>query len=108
MEEKLKKVLHNYCIAGIVASVVVALGILAGYFWAGYCPNSVNTFARWIQLGSGALFLWGVLGLLGWEIRTWGGKSPQEKLDVWIYRILHCLGMFLLFASSAALIFSGN
>ena len=104
----MKKVLHSYCVAGIVAFAVVALGIVTGWFWAAYCPDSVDTFAHWIQLGSGAFFLWGVLGLLGWEIRTWGGKSPQEKLDTWIYRILHCLGMFFLFASTAAMIFSGN
>jgi hypothetical protein len=63
------------------------------------------TYGPWVQLLSGAFFLWAVLALLGWKIQTWEGQTPAEKLNRWAFRVLNCVGMFFLFVSSSALIF---
>ena len=41
------------------------------------------------------------LGKLGWSIQTWGGNSPIEVLNGWVFLGLSHLGMFLVFTEWA-------
>jgi hypothetical protein len=69
-------------------------------------PRAVEKWALWLQLIGGALVLWAVWGLLGFEIQTFGGVSTPEVVNKWLFRILNGIGMFLVFISSSAMIFN--
>lgn len=97
----------SYGISALVTLLLLGAGIGVGYLWFLEYPDSVSVWGNWLQLISGAFFLSGVLGLLGWEIQSWKGGTPVETLDTVIFKSLHCTGMFILFTSSAALIFVG-
>ena len=105
MAQPVSKVIRGLVIAGAVSFVLLLTGIGFGRACARCSAGSVLSYGPWVQLLSGALFLWAVLALLGWEIQTWKGQTPAEELNKWAFRVLNCIGMFLLFASSAALIF---
>lgn len=105
-QQDYRKVFRSLFDAGILTLAVLACGFVAGWLWAIRCPNSVRTAARWLQIFSGAFFLWSVLGLLGFEIQTYRGETGPEKLNKRVFQVLNCVGMFLLFGSSFALILS--
>ena len=50
----------------------------------------------------GALFLlWGTLFVRGWEIQTFCGVTPIEKVNRWLYRSLCCIGTAIIVFSLA-------
>ena len=98
------KVMRSYRDAGLHSLAVFALGMLIGWLWSVSCPTSVPEFAPWLQVASAFFFLWSVLGVLGWRIQTYGGQSRAERWNFRAFRLLNCLGMFLLWVSSCALL----
>ena len=108
MAQRVSKVIRSLVIAGAVSVALLMAGVGFGKAWANCCVASVLRYGPWVQLLSGAFFLWAVLALLGWEIQTFGGTTPAERINKWVFRVLNCIGMFLLFASSSALILVRN
>ena len=47
---------------------------------------------RWLQVAGAGILLWGTLFFRGWEIATWSGDTPSERVNQWLYRGLHCIG----------------
>lgn len=90
----------------VIFNYIKAAVIVVGDFGAAWA------FARWARkrlplfrskairvilflVGTGALFVAGI-GRLGWDIQTWSGSSPAERLDQSIFIILSAVGTFLL------------
>jgi len=62
-----------------------------------YFPIIVNSqFRLWLFLIGTGLLLVAAIGRLGWEIQTWSGKTPKEKLDKTLFWIFSVSGTFLL------------
>ncbi len=95
---------RSLTIAGMVTVAVLLVSFLAARLWVRSSPVSVARSAPWLQVFSGAFFLWSVLGLLGWEIQTIDGNTPPEKINRWVFRVLNGTGMLLLFTSSIGLL----
>lgn len=87
-----------------ISVLILRVGLGLGTLWATRWPGTVLRYAPWVQLCSGAVFLWAVLGLVGWEVQTLGGTSATERANAWTFRLLNCVGMGALFTSSSALI----
>ena len=47
---------------------------------------------RWLQVAGAGVLLWGTLFVRGWEIATWSGDTPLERVNQCLYRGLHCIG----------------
>jgi hypothetical protein len=77
------------CIAGAVAGATAA-DIFGG---AGSTLTSV------LQGVAALLLLWGTLFVRGWEIQSYGGSTLIERVDLWVFRALYCVGTGLLVAS---------
>ncbi len=101
-----REVLTHWGKAGIASLVALLGGLGTGWLWATKFRSYIliGSVAPWVQLASGAFFLWCVLGLLGWKIQTWHGDSPAEQLNVRLLWALNVIGMYALFTSSSALI----
>jgi len=108
MAARLRDVWGSYRKAALLTAAIFVVAITVAFAWAKWKPHSVFAFAPWIQLTSGAFFLSAVLGVLGSKIATWRGQSPAEKFDIRAFYVLNCVGMFLVFTSSAALLFAGR
>lgn len=100
------RVLFMWSKQGVIVLLTTALGFVVGWLWATYFNRlvPVETFAPWGQAFSGMFFLWTALGIFG-EILTYNGDSPAEQLNMRILQALACLGMFVLFACSFAMLF---
>lgn len=84
------------------ALVMVAIAILAGLCFSlalsdrfSWSETSIVAF-RCVATG---LLATSALGRLGWSIQTWGGSSPVESLNFWIFRILYLIGLAFTVAS---------
>lgn len=106
--EPVSTVYKSYGKSGLITVVLLGVGIGLGYLWFVEHPSSVGLWGRWLQFISGALILCAVLGKLGWRFQSYDENTPAEKHNRWVFSILHCAGMFVLFTSSAALIFIGE
>lgn len=91
--------------ASVLTMITLVLGIIVGWIWGTQGSEAAIGFANWVQILSGAFFLWAVLMVLGWEIQTWGGLSQAEKWERRLLEWSNSLGMFLLFSSSFAILF---
>ena len=65
MAAPVRKVFRSLSWAGLVTVATGGAGIGLGRVWADGTPDLVRRVAPWVQLGSGAMFLWAVLALLG-------------------------------------------
>ena len=45
------------------------------------------------------ILLWATLGLLSWEIQSWGGKSLPERINIVWYKALYIIGTYFAFLS---------
>ena len=43
------------------------------------------------------LLLTAGIGKLGWHIQTWGGQTPAESINDWLFFLLTIVGAWLLF-----------
>jgi len=53
-------------------------------------PSSVRDFS----IASIAFFVWATFARMGWKGQTFGGDTPMEKLDQFLFRLLYWLGTF--------------
>jgi len=60
-------------------------------------PNEHFLASRYLEISSIFLLAQAVFGFL--DCTTWGGESYLEKLNLWWFRSLYMLGVFLLFLS---------
>jgi hypothetical protein len=54
---------------------------------------------NWLQHGGVGILLWATLAKQGWNIQTWNGNSPVERVDQKIFRSLYVVGSFCFFLS---------
>ena len=87
-----------------LALVVIssAGGYVAGRLAASFCGHIGSRFVTWTQVGGAMLLLWGTLFVRGWEIQSWAGDTPVERVNHCIYRALYCVGTAVIVFSLAA------
>lgn len=56
----------------------------------GRCAESTTT--SWLQISSAAILLWATLFIRGWDIQSFGGVTPTERVNQWLYRSMCCMG----------------
>lgn len=74
----------------VILSCVLGFGAgrLIGCYLAPVSPRFII-----VMQGVGAmLLLWGTLFVRGWDVQTIGGVSLVERVNLWIYRALYCIG----------------
>lgn len=94
------QVLRAYFIAGFVA--LSALLLAVGTAWAITPRVAPSGWFHGVLLVSSAilLFVAGV-GRLGWNVQTWSGNTPTERFNLWTFRGLSFVGLYLLLLSRA-------
>ncbi len=83
-----------YWVGFLGSTIIVACNLLAAFIINRFFPLSELTI-RLLQAfsvvpGSAALF-----GVRGWDIQTWGGKTPAEVLNQQLFKYLSAIGLFL-------------
>jgi len=84
----------SYVKWGMFSLFLSAIGIFFAHLINVYFPLTQTTI-KILQL-IGFLPLAASLGQRGYDIQTWGGKSPQEKLNKLIFVILSSIGFLLI------------
>ncbi len=89
--------LNYFKVAGIVGSeMFLAWGLVSQIIEPRFpCLTTDKAKRVLFLLGTGALLVAGI-GRLGWDIQTWDGNTPPEKLDGIIFWTLSLGGTFLL------------
>jgi hypothetical protein len=97
-EVNLTTVIFHYFYAFILVAATSICALLFIRFSRSKCPKLINKHIRLIYLivGTGFLLVAGI-GKLGWSIQTFGGNTPAERLNEWIFLFLSLFGTFLLF-----------
>jgi len=89
-----------WSLALVVISSVV--GYVTGRFVASFCGHLGSRCVSCLQVGGAMLLCWGTLFVRGWEIQSWTGKTPLERVNRCIYRALYCVGTAVMVFSLAA------
>lgn len=84
----------SYWVGFLGSTIIVGCSLLAAFLINRFFPQSELTI-RLLQAfsvvpGSAALF-----GARGWDIQTWGGKTPAEVLNQQLFKYLSAIGLFL-------------
>ena len=84
----------SYWVGFLGSAIIVACSLLAAFMIDRFFPLSELTI-RLLQAfsvvpGSAALF-----GVRGWDIQTWGGKTPAEVLNQQLFKYFSAIGLFL-------------
>jgi hypothetical protein len=81
--------------------VFVSIGLSVSFFAAKYLsilyPNIITPKFRIIifLVGTGMILV-AAIDRLSWDIQTWDGSSPAEKLDSYLFWIFSIIGTLLL------------
>jgi hypothetical protein len=83
------------------------IGIIGGILlnWKFSKPTSIILVS--LQTIGASLLLWGTLFVRGWQIQTYCGVTLSERVNLWLYRSLYCIGTSIII-SSIAWSFSGQ
>ena len=74
----------------VILSCVTGFG--AGRLIGSYLAPVSPRFVIVLQSVGAMLLLWGTLFVRGWDIQTIGGVTLVERVNLWIYLALYCLG----------------
>ncbi len=95
MPRKMHKydVLKSHIMAFIIACILV---VIAHYFavWLNNYHFLSAECISWIQSFSIIPMAVVVYGQLSWDIQTWDGKTPAEKLNKNLFKIISAIGFF--------------
>lgn len=98
MDTIIKQVVVSYIKAILfVIGLTIIARILAMYINV-YINCSSAEFVKGLQILS-AILMGASLGKRGYEIQTWGGQTPAEKLNERMFIVLSALGYFILIFS---------
>jgi hypothetical protein len=87
----------NYLKSGLFVVLICGAAWLASLWARAWPAELTGGSARLVMfLAATVLLLTAGIGRLGWEIQTWGGGTPPESLDQWIFLVLSLLGTVLL------------
>ena len=97
-EVKSTTVIFHYFYTFVSVAVNFIVALLFVCFSRSKYPKLINKHIRLVYLivGSGFLLV-ASIGKLGWSIQTYGGNTPAERLNEWIFLFLSRIGTFLLF-----------
>lgn len=70
------------------AFIATIVAIFVGYLLAGMPPH-----IPWLKLIPTLLIAFPVYGSRSPNIRTWGGRSPAEKIDLIYFKIIYLIGI---------------
>lgn len=90
---------HRFIRAGIFAGLTIGVGIVVGSVLVRWLPARP---VQWMQIPGGLLLLWAILAEMHEEIATWGGNTPHERLNRWLFVGLSGAGTFLLAVGTSA------
>lgn len=71
-------------------------GALLGKILAHQYGQPANWLITLLQILGASLLLWGTLFVRGWQIQTFCGVTLTERVNLWIYRALYCIGTSIL------------
>lgn len=72
------------------------LGALVGKMLAFLYSQPANWMIVLLQIIGASLLLWGTLFVRGWQIQTYCGVTLTERVNLWLYRALYCIGTSIL------------
>lgn len=72
------------------------VGALLGKLLAYLYIQPANWLIIFLQILGASLLLWGTLFVRGWQIQTYCGVTLTERVNLWIYRALYCIGTSIL------------
>jgi len=95
--QKMKKVIRWYAKAAFSLLIIFAIAYIAARFRIRMAPVLYGGRARTVYslIALGCFFVSGI-GRIGWEIQTWNGNTPPERLDKRLYLGALCSGTFFL------------
>ncbi len=97
-KENFKKVLFSYLKSfGIVLGLII-IGIITSFLANKLFKIDIKII-KFIRLFSAAFIGTALFGRLGWNLQTWCGTTPPEKLNNNLYKILYSIGFFFLILS---------
>jgi hypothetical protein len=97
----MSQVLARYGLSLVAVTAAVVVGLVLAWAANTWFRPHISAIRPWaFILGVGLLLVAGI-GRLGWDIQTWGGESPPERLDTWIFWILSSAGTVLLIVDYA-------
>jgi hypothetical protein len=100
MDTGTKEVLASYAKALGLATVAILVGVLFGWGltkWFAWTGNGILIY-RCISVG---ILATSALGRLGWDIVTWSGGTPAERLNTALFRVIYLTGLVLTSSSFA-------
>lgn len=88
----MKQVIKRYAKAFFLSGLCIAImsGFLSWNFV--YFPYAKD----WLSLSSAIFFITGFFGPTGWEIQTYHGDTPAEKLNQYLCKLCNLAGNLLL------------
>lgn len=92
---------HSFLVAFGWVFAAIAGGYLLGRLSGSILGSAPKLLINLLQLFAAGILLGATLGLVGWEIQTYGGNTLPEKTNRYLYRSLYIIGTVLLVVSLA-------
>ncbi len=90
----IQNVIKSYCKAAIISFILICF-IHCLAIWINTFHFFSKSFIQGFQSFSIIPIATSVLGQKGWEIQTYGGISPAEKMNQKLFKIISIIGFFL-------------
>jgi hypothetical protein len=100
-DEQITLLRRSWLIALATVAAVLVTGWISGRLMAALVTEHVATWQATLQYTGAGLLLWVTLGQGGWSIQSMKGTTYAERLDGWVYRVIHIVGTFLFVAGTA-------
>ncbi|MCC7406556.1 MAG: hypothetical protein IT442_00685 [Phycisphaeraceae bacterium] len=83
----------------VVASAIV--GYVFGFILNAAFGCTSTALIVWLQIAGASFLLWGTLFVRGWQIQSFCGVTFTERVNLWIYRFMYCVGTAVFVCSLA-------
>lgn len=97
-EPAARQVRDNLLAALFLVMTMVIGGWITGLVLAKWLGNPGST-GQLLQYGGVGVLLWATLAKGSWDLQTPQGDTLAERCDMWLFRILHLAGSYLLVLS---------
>lgn len=98
MDTIIKQVVMSYVKAILFVAWLTFIAYLLALYVNAHINYSIAEFVKQLQILS-AILMGASLGKRGYEIQTWGGQTPAEKLNEKVFVVFSGLGYFILIFS---------
>lgn len=95
----MKSTIYRYAIVFVIVFLLMGVALILSLIINAYTSIKEETLTPILYALATLLFVSAGIGRLGWEIQTWNGNTPEEKLNKWIFLVSTGLAGFLLFVA---------